>query len=78
VNTQLHVPSFVVTLAGLLVFQGVMIELATIDKSAVGGVISVFPTSPVYKLVNSHMLPLIHIYESTRLLSISDDVLCLE
>ncbi len=31
------------------------IELATIDKSAVGGVISVSNTSVVYKLVNSNM-----------------------
>ena len=44
--TRLHVPSFVVTLAGLLVCEGVMIELATIDKTAVGGVISVSPTAP--------------------------------
>ncbi len=53
--TRLHVPSFVVTLAGLLVFEGVVIELATIDKSAVGGVISVLPSSPVFKLVNSNI-----------------------
>jgi D-xylose transport system permease protein len=53
--TRLHVPSFVVTLAGLLVWEGVAIELATIDKSAVGGVISVSSSSPVYKLVNSNM-----------------------
>jgi len=53
--TRLHIPSFVVTLAGLLFFQGVVIELATIDKSAVGGVISVSPTSPVFKLVNDNI-----------------------
>ncbi len=53
--TRLHVPSFVVTLAGLLVFEGVAIELATVDKSAVGGVISVSSSSPVYKLVASNM-----------------------
>jgi len=50
--TRLHVPSFVVTLAGLLFFEGILIELATIDKQAVGGVISVSTTSPVFKLVN--------------------------
>jgi D-xylose transport system permease protein len=55
VITRLHVPSFVVTLAGLLVFEGVMIELATIDKSAVGGVMSLSSTSPVYNLVNTNM-----------------------
>ncbi len=53
--TRLHVPSFVVTLAGLLVWEGVTIELASADKSAVGGVISVSPSSPVYHLVNSNM-----------------------
>jgi D-xylose transport system permease protein len=55
--TRLHVPSFVVTLAGLLFWEGVMIELANIDKTAVGGVISISSTSPVYKLVNSQMTP---------------------
>jgi D-xylose transport system permease protein len=55
--TRLHVPSFVVTLAGLLFWEGVMIELANIDKTAVGGVISISSSSPVYKLVNSQMSP---------------------
>lgn len=53
--TRLHIPSFVVTLAGFLFFEGVVIELATIDKSAVGGVMSVSTTSPVFKLVNSNI-----------------------
>ncbi len=55
--TRLHVPSFVVTLAFLLLLQGVVLELATIDKQAVGGVISVPPTSVVYKLVNDNISP---------------------
>jgi D-xylose transport system permease protein len=55
--TRLHVPSFVVTLAGLLVFEGVTIELAAIDKQAVGGVISVDNNSVIYKLVNANMSP---------------------
>ena len=55
--TRLHVPSFVVTLAGLLVWEGVVIELASVDKQAVGGVISVPPTSVIYKLVNANMSP---------------------
>jgi D-xylose transport system permease protein len=55
--TRLHVPSFVVTLAGLLIWEGVLIELANVDKSAVGGVMTVAPTSPVYHLVNSNMSP---------------------
>jgi D-xylose transport system permease protein len=53
--TRLHVPSFVVTLAGLLFFEGIVIELATIDKSAVGGVMSLNTSSPVYKLVNANI-----------------------
>jgi D-xylose transport system permease protein len=53
--TRLHIPSFVVTLAGLLFFEGVTIELATIDKSAVGGVMSVSTSSPVFKLVNGNI-----------------------
>jgi D-xylose transport system permease protein len=55
--TRLHLPSFVVTLAGLLAWEGVMIELAVVDKHAVGGVISVDPGSPIYHLVNSNMSP---------------------
>ncbi len=55
--TRLHVPSFVVTLAGLLVAEGLVIELATIDKSAVGGVISTSTTGPIFKLVNSNISP---------------------
>jgi D-xylose transport system permease protein len=55
--TRLHVPSFVVTLAGLLIWEGVVIVLANADSAAVGGVISVSPTSPVYHLVNTYMSP---------------------
>jgi D-xylose transport system permease protein len=55
--TRLHIPSFVVTLAGLLLFEGVLIELATIDKSAVGGVMTVSTSSPIFKLVNSNISP---------------------
>jgi D-xylose transport system permease protein len=53
--TRLRVPSFVVTLGGLLVFNGVMIALANVDKTAVGGVINVSSSSAVYKLVNSNL-----------------------
>jgi D-xylose transport system permease protein len=53
--TRLHIPSFVVTLGGLLFFEGILIELATIDKQAVGGVISVSTSSPVFKLVNANL-----------------------
>jgi len=55
--TRLHLPSFIVTLGGLLGLQGVYIELANIDKTAVGGVISIATNSPVYNLVNANMSP---------------------
>jgi D-xylose transport system permease protein len=53
--TRLGLPSFVVTLGGLLGFQGVMLELANVDKTAVGGVITIDSHSPVYKLVQENM-----------------------
>jgi D-xylose transport system permease protein len=55
--TRLHLPSFIVTLGGLLGFEGVMLELANVDKTAVGGVIPINPNSVIYKLVNSNMSP---------------------
>jgi D-xylose transport system permease protein len=55
--TRLGLPSFVVTLGGLLFMNGVMLELAAVDKSAVGGVINIDPNSPIAKLVNSNMSP---------------------
>ena len=57
--TRLGLPSFVVTLGGLLFMNGVMLELANIDSSAVGGVINIDPNSPVAKLVNSNMSPVL-------------------
>ncbi len=56
--TRLRLPSFIVTLAGLLGWQGVMIWLADRDKEAVGGVITISSSSPVYKLVNGNISPL--------------------
>jgi D-xylose transport system permease protein len=55
--TRLGLPSFVVTLGGLLFMNGVMLELAHVDSTAVGGVINIDPNSPVAKLVNSNMSP---------------------
>jgi D-xylose transport system permease protein len=55
--TRLGLPSFVVTLGGLLFMNGVMLELANVDKTAVGGVIQIDPNSPVAKLVNANMSP---------------------
>ena len=55
--TRLNLPSFVVTLGGSLMFLGIMLELADVDKTAVGGVISIDQGSPVYKLVQNYMSP---------------------
>ncbi len=53
--TRLSLPSFIVTLGGLLGLEGVMLELANLDKSAVGGVMSISSNSPVAQLVSSNM-----------------------
>jgi D-xylose transport system permease protein len=53
--TRLGLPSFVVTLAGFLALQGVLIELGDIDKTAVGGVMDIPSDGPIYKLVNANM-----------------------
>jgi D-xylose transport system permease protein len=55
--TRLGLPSFIVTLGGLLGFQGVMLELANIDKTAVGGVITIPSGSPILGFVQSNMSP---------------------
>jgi D-xylose transport system permease protein len=53
--TRLHLPSFVVTLAGLLGFSGVLIYVFDVDsKGSVGGVISI-SNNVVYNLVNGNM-----------------------
>jgi D-xylose transport system permease protein len=55
--TRLHLPSFVVTLGGLLFWSGFLIYLFDVDKDSVGGVLTVF--NPVlYNLVNGNMTPL--------------------
>jgi D-xylose transport system permease protein len=53
--TRLNLPSFIVTLGGYLGFLGLMLVLAQVDKTAVGGVISIDQNSPVYKLVQNNM-----------------------
>lgn len=55
--TRFGLPSFVVTLGGLLAMEGVMLEVQGIDKTASGGVISINGNSPVYKLAGSQMGP---------------------
>lgn len=52
--TQLGLPSFIVTLGGQLAFLGIMLELANIDKTAVGGVIQL-NSGPIANLATSQM-----------------------
>ena len=54
--TRLKIPSFVVTLAGLLGWQGVLIYVFDVDKGAVGGVISL-PAGVIADLVSGSMTP---------------------
>jgi D-xylose transport system permease protein len=54
--TRLRIPSFVVTLAGLLGWQGVLIYVFDVDKGAVGGVISV-SNGVINDLVSGNMTP---------------------
>ena len=53
--TRLHLPSFVVTLASLLGLGGVLIFLFDSFHGAVGGVISLPTSGPIYNLVNGNM-----------------------
>ncbi len=54
--TRLRIPSFVVTLAGLLGWQGVLIYVFDVDKGAVGGVITV-SNGVIDDLVSGTMTP---------------------
>ncbi len=49
----LRLPSFIVTLGGYLGFTGVMLEVANVDKTAVGGVITAHGV--IYNLGNTRM-----------------------
>ena len=53
--TRLGLPSFVVTLGGLLGFEGVLLELANVDSAAQGGVISIPTDNPLSNLTAAHM-----------------------
>jgi D-xylose transport system permease protein len=52
--TRLKIPSFVVTLAGLLGWQGVLIYVFDVDKGAVGGVITI-SNNVISDLVSGNM-----------------------
>lgn len=53
--TRLRLPSFVVTLGGLLGWAGFLIFIFDLDKGSVGGVISISTNSVLYDLVNDNM-----------------------
>ena len=55
--TRLGLPSFIVTLAGFIGWQGVMIWMFDSLSVAVGGVISVAQGSVIWSIVNSQMSP---------------------
>jgi len=52
--TKFRLPSFVVTLAGLLGFSGVLIYIFDVDPGSVGGVISI-QNKVIYNLVNGNL-----------------------
>lgn len=55
--TRLRIPSFVVTLAGYLGFEGFLIFITDLDKSAVGGGIAIPSTNVVWGIVSKQMSP---------------------
>ncbi len=55
--TRLHLPSFVVTLGGLLFWSGFLIYLFDLDKDSVGGVLTI-NNSVISNLVYGNMTPL--------------------
>jgi D-xylose transport system permease protein len=55
--TRLHLPSFVVTLAGLLGFSGLLIYIFDVDSGSVGGVINISGNKVLYNLVNGNISP---------------------
>jgi D-xylose transport system permease protein len=55
--TRLHLPSFVVTLGGLLFWSGFLIYIFDLDKGSVGGVISI-NNKYIFDLVYGSMTPL--------------------
>jgi D-xylose transport system permease protein len=55
--TRLRIPSFVVTLAGYLGWFGFLIFITNLDRAAVGGVLSIPSSNPIWGLVNKQMNP---------------------
>ncbi|MHB1613758.1 MAG: sugar ABC transporter permease [Actinomycetes bacterium] len=55
--TRLRLPSFVVTLAGLLGWEGVLIEIISLSGSASGGTISIAPNGIIYDITAGNLSP---------------------
>lgn len=54
---RVRIPSFVVTLAGLLFFEGFLIYITSLDKSAVGGTLRIPSTNVLWGIINRSMSP---------------------
>lgn len=55
--SRLRIPSFVVTLAGFLGFEGFLIFVGDLDKSAVGGVITLPSSNVIWGIIGKQMTP---------------------
>lgn len=55
--SRIRIPSFVVTLAGLLFFEGFLIYITSLDKTAVGGVLRIPSTNVLWGIINRQMSP---------------------
>ena len=55
--TRLRIPSFVVTLGGYLGWYGFLIFVTDLDKSALGGVLQIPSSNPIWGIVNKQMSP---------------------
>ena len=55
--TRLRIPSFVVTLGGYLGWFGFLIFITDLDRAAVGGVLSIPSSNPIWGMVNKQMTP---------------------
>lgn len=55
--SRLRIPSFVVTLAGFLGFEGFLIFVTDLDKSAVGGVITLPSSNAIWGIIGKQMSP---------------------
>ncbi len=53
--TKVRIPSFVVTLAGLLGWEGFLIFITSSDSHAVGGVLSISSSKVIWGIVNNQM-----------------------